>query len=1108
MTVNPAPASAGAITGTASVCQGQAGIVYSVGAISNATGYAWALTAGASITAGANTNSITVSFSGSASSGNISVHGTNSCGNGAESSPFSVTVNPAPAPAGTVSSTASVCQGQAGVVYSVGAISNATGYSWTLPTGASITAGANTNSITVSFSTSASSGNISVHGTNSCGNGAESSPFSVTVSPAPASAGTVTGTASVCQGQSGVVYSVSAISNATGYSWTLPTGASITSGANTNSITVSFSSSASSGNISVHGTNSCGNGAESSPFSVTVSPAPASAGTVTGTASVCQGQSGVVYSVSAISNATGYSWTLPTGASITSGANTNSITVSFSSSASSGNISVHGTNSCGNGGESTGISVTVIPSSAGGTIAGGSTVCEGSASGLLELTGQVGSIVKWQNSTDGTTWNDIPNTATTYTSGPLTVNTYFRAVVQNGTCDAAYSASALVSVSSPDPSTAPEVIFLYDLSASMSRDFYDHYTSEPEAVKLFQANAGLTAFIDLLNTNNPCQTYLGIARFPNSPQNGCDAGVLVSSQVLNTGFRDNLINVLIPGLIANGGSTPLLAGVETAINMFTTSGYKTIVLITDGRQNCPYTGLAASISNLNTSLRNSNIRLFTIGFGDYGIVPEDILNQLVAGTGGYHYNITSSLSKLDQPYDPSDPGSWNPATALQSIFANISKVILGLGVSDDPLDILNQGEIKQFDIPVTAFDKSVCFFVSWAIPHENNPVVSLIMPSGAELPLNQPGIDLIRRSNHTIITLRDGILNRPGMTGAWKLKIDGTQLTSPEYFQHTVLNSSRQIDFRTWFDKAKYLTGDKMRISLQLSIDGQVLKGLKNIRISGSKPSISAGNWMAIKKPDSAIIEKIRQRKTSEYVNLIRSSESPGIVNRKTTEQYLSSQKEFFLKNIDPVELRIEALKEEYSIKTPRMEIIEGLRFFDDGRNGDEKANDGIFTSSLTALKEGTYSFNITVSDTRKEGKIIRENHLQTYVTTRIQNKVDIKQIKLIEKALNGQYIYDVKYEIRDKFGNIPLPDAIKDIKPEVNNGSVIGGIKDNMDGTYSSRVSIQAGSKNPKSIKISLPADDTAKSNRIKKQLPGPVPVTAVVILVIIVFLVIRKKE
>jgi hypothetical protein len=85
-------------------------------------------------------------------------------------------------------------------------------------------------------------------------------------------AGTISGSETVCRGQTGVAYSVPPINNATGYVWELPAGATIATGLNTHAITVDFSNTAVSGNISVYGTNSCGNGTASSDFAVTVNP--------------------------------------------------------------------------------------------------------------------------------------------------------------------------------------------------------------------------------------------------------------------------------------------------------------------------------------------------------------------------------------------------------------------------------------------------------------------------------------------------------------------------------------------------------------------------------------------------------------------------------------------------------------------------------------------------------------------------------------------------------------------------------------------------------------------------------------------------------------------
>ena len=88
---SPADA-AGVISGPTAVCQGQ-NFTCSVPAIGNATSYVWTLPAG--YTGSSSTNSINVICQPTATSGNISVKGTNNCGEGTSSS-LSMVVNPQP----------------------------------------------------------------------------------------------------------------------------------------------------------------------------------------------------------------------------------------------------------------------------------------------------------------------------------------------------------------------------------------------------------------------------------------------------------------------------------------------------------------------------------------------------------------------------------------------------------------------------------------------------------------------------------------------------------------------------------------------------------------------------------------------------------------------------------------------------------------------------------------------------------------------------------------------------------------------------------------------------------------------------------------------------
>ena len=84
--VVPLPSAATPITGPTSILPGQTGVAYSLPVIPAATGYQWTILPGAAIVTGSNSNSITVNFPASDTSGNISVQGTNACGQGPGSS--------------------------------------------------------------------------------------------------------------------------------------------------------------------------------------------------------------------------------------------------------------------------------------------------------------------------------------------------------------------------------------------------------------------------------------------------------------------------------------------------------------------------------------------------------------------------------------------------------------------------------------------------------------------------------------------------------------------------------------------------------------------------------------------------------------------------------------------------------------------------------------------------------------------------------------------------------------------------------------------------------------------------------------------------------------
>src|ERR1051326_8213632 len=91
--------------------------------------------------------------------------------------------------------------------------------------------------------------------------------------------------------------------------------------------------------------------------------------------------------------------------------------------------------------------VTVTPSTVGGTVSSSATVCFGANAGTLTLSGQTGSVIRWEFTTDGgVTWNNIANVTTTQNYLNLVTTTMYRAVVQNGTCASANSSAVTITV--------------------------------------------------------------------------------------------------------------------------------------------------------------------------------------------------------------------------------------------------------------------------------------------------------------------------------------------------------------------------------------------------------------------------------------------------------------------------------------------------------------------------------------------------------------------------------------------------------------------------------------------------------------------------------------
>ena len=397
------------VTGGGSYCEGGAGVP--VGLSGSESGVTYTLLRDAVTVATLPGTGSPLSFGNQTVAGIYTVTGTNGDGETAMTGSATVTVDPLPGAAGTITGTASVCQGQSGVAYSVPAITGAASYSWAYTgTGATITG--TTNSVTINFATNASSGNLTVRGVNSCGNGTISSNYAITVNALPSQPVIeADGPTTFCAGEDVVLTAPLS----TSYLWS--------TGATTRTITVTTS-----GNFTVQVTNASGcQSVPSGTTSVTVNPLP-SRPTISpsGSISICTGSSQTLTS----SAGTTYLWS--------NGESTPSISVNTT-----GSYTVQVTNSFGclsQASLATTVTVNPIPATPTITASGATTLCAG---GSITLTSSLSASYLW---------------STGETTRTITVNStgnYWVRVADAAGCQSAQSAVTAVTVN-PLPS-APTI---------------------------------------------------------------------------------------------------------------------------------------------------------------------------------------------------------------------------------------------------------------------------------------------------------------------------------------------------------------------------------------------------------------------------------------------------------------------------------------------------------------------------------------------------------------------------------------------------------------------------------------------------------------------------
>ncbi|NTW31288.1 MAG: hypothetical protein HGB12_01410 [Bacteroidetes bacterium] len=471
-----APAAAGSISGTATVCPGQNAVLYSVSAISGATSYIWSYSGTGAVIVGS-TNTVIVYFSGTATSGNLTVMGANACGNGNVSDNYAISVN-STAPNITIQpASMAACLGNGAVSFTVTATGGLTYQwqeyisSWNNVANAGVYSNVTTATLTITNPPLGMNGNkyrCIVSGT--CTSSTSDGIATLTVDTAPEITSQPTNPATVCSGTGTPSFTVAATGAGLTYkwqeyisSWNDVSNGGVYSNATTATLTITNPTSGMNAykyRCIVNGTCAPADTSDGNA-TLSVNAVPEITSEPSNPAAVCSGTGTPSFTVTATGLGLTYqwqeyisSWNDVSNGGVYSNVTTATLTITNPASGMNGykyRCIVSGT--CSPAATSDGLALlTVDPTSVGGTVASNQTVCSGSSPADLTLSGNTGSVIRWEKAADSgfTSPTTIAVTSTTLagsTIGNLTADTYFRAVVKSGSCSLVYSSTATITIS-------------------------------------------------------------------------------------------------------------------------------------------------------------------------------------------------------------------------------------------------------------------------------------------------------------------------------------------------------------------------------------------------------------------------------------------------------------------------------------------------------------------------------------------------------------------------------------------------------------------------------------------------------------------------------------
>ncbi|UCE07818.1 MAG: VWA domain-containing protein [bacterium] len=560
------------------------------------------------------------------------------------------------------------------------------------------------------------------------------------------------------------------------------------------------------------------------------------------------------------------------------------------------------------------------------------------------------------------------------------------------------------------------------------------------------------------NARYPENGWIGIIQFPDDPATATaftkvfmppekipdhvNHDNTIKENFFHNNIHDEISNfkprVGIPG-------TPMGKGLEKAKEQFKVFAGQTapipnhepnkraIFLFTDGENNNPpvITEAWAEDFNKDNNGTPQDLAVYSIGFGN----PADLASStselywLSYKTGGTLYFF--------------DPDGITGETGARTTILDLAKVIrdqvihyLKFSNIVDPSFTLNPGVTKTFNICSSEYDTTLFLSVD-IVPLQDirNPDVkiqisdSLILDSSNISNFNNISYSILDGSQFFSFSYQF----IKSHLGEWQVQI--TAIDSGFYDFSSFVRSGLGFDIHPRISEIK--TGDVISFEMSFT-SGAVTADSILAKLNSEQPAVGLGNLFAEK-----VLNDAQMRDVFSHIG------NPNITPASYKYRYLISQ----------------------GIITPPVFRNISVVFNDQGKYGDRVAGDGIYTWETEQIQiPDIYKFIFNITGQTSDGSAFCRSktlHIPVFIDV-IQdwNTSAIEVVSTGRDDSNQNELGEVQITLMDAFSNILGPGYNKNFEILITNGNLIGSLQNNLEGSYTQRISYPVGNRPIISVK------------------------------------------